>query len=106
MEVTVKSPQVKEVTFEDYQKFFMEALDAQGPPYHLLFYRKAPEGIQISFNWDNFIIFTKISYPEILELYKDTNLHVADVVLSDQSDHPVLLKFYADYLFNRGIPER
>ena len=32
-------------------------------------------------------------------------MNVADVTLSDKEEHPVLIKFFSDYLFNRGILE-
>ena len=105
MEIQINNPQVKNISLEDYEKFFMEGL--KNPDnYHLLFYKKTGEGIIISFSWDNFIIIVNTPYSQILEIYKDQNLDTADVKLSDTKDHPILLKFYSDYLFNRGIPER
>jgi len=103
MEITVKAADVKRIKFADYKKYFMEALRSPDPPYHILFYRKSPDGIEISFSWDGLVIITGISYAEIKELYADADL--SDAVLSDKDDHPILLKFYADYLFDRGIPE-
>ena len=105
MKIEVESPELKVVKFSAYEKYFMEAL--RNPDlFHLLFYRKSQEGIQISFSWDNFIVITNISYDEILKIYEGQNLATADVILSKSTeDHPILLKFYNDYLFNRGIPE-
>ncbi len=106
MEVIIKNPQIKEISFKDYEKYFMEGLRNPDQPFHILFYKKLPDGIRISFSWDNFIITTFVSYSQIVEIYKNQNLNVADVVLSNKEDHPILLKFYSDYLFNRGIPEK
>jgi hypothetical protein len=106
MIIQLTDPAIKRISFLDYEKYFMEALKSPDPPFHILFYKKEADGLSISFSWDNFIIITKVLYSEILEIYKNQNLATADVILSDKEDHPVLLKFYSDYLFNRGIMER
>ena len=107
MEISWKEPQTKIISFEDYEKYFMPALVNPDPlHFKILFYKKAEKGLLISFSWDNFIIITEVSYDAIVQLYKDTNLEISDVTLSDREDHPMLLKFYSDYLFNRGIPEK
>jgi hypothetical protein len=105
MELTIKAPEVKRISFADYQKYFLNLLKSPDPPYHILFYKKTSDGIEVSFSWDGFIIIVEVSYSEIKELYADAAMNTADVTLSDKEDHPVLLKFYTDYLFGRGIPE-
>lgn len=96
---------IKEISFSTYQTYMMSLLNvADNPP--ILFYRKEETGVKISFGYQQFIIVCFVSYQEIVDMYQDQNMNVADVTLSDKTDHPFLIKFYADYLFKRGIPER
>jgi len=107
MEVNLKDVAVKRMDLFEYEKYFKEALKSQEHPnFRIIFYKKTQTGIEFSFSWDNFIIVVEAPYPDILKIYHDQNLNVADVVLSDKEDHPILLKFYADYLHGRGIPEK
>ena len=104
MQVEIPTPQIKKISFESYEKYFTEALRSPDDT-HILFYKKLPNEIEISFSWENFIIIINIPYSQILEIYEGQNMNIADVTLSDKEEHPILIKFFTDYLFNRGIPE-
>ena len=104
MQLEIPTPQIKKISFNSYEKYFSEALKSPDDN-HIIFFKKLSDSIEISFAWDGFIIITNITYSQILKIYEGQNMNTADVVLSDKEEHPVLIKFFSDYLFNRGIPE-
>lgn len=99
-------PKYKEITFKDYEKYFIEVLNKDtGMPARLIFYKQDREGITITFSWDLFIIFTRISYADILQMYEEENLDTIEVTGGEKTgEHPAVKKFKAEYL-SRGIPE-
>jgi len=99
------NPQVKNIGLQAYEKYFVEALKSPDDT-HILFYTRDDRGFSIQFSWDNFIVQVDVPYSQIIDLYKDTNMNVAQVTLSDSIDHPFIIKFLNDYLFNRGIREK
>lgn len=104
MEMLIKSPQIKKISFEDYEKYFKHLLD--NPDINnIMFYKQNPEKFVITFSWDSFIIFTEITTSQILKKYQDSNLDTFDVVASETpNEHPVIKKFIAEYL-GKAIPE-
>lgn len=115
--------EVKKISFKDYKERFLEALNVQEDygGYHVIFYKLIDSGdvndsnrftFEISFSWNMFIIKTKINMNEIRELYRSENsvgwsepINSNLELPADANGAPMLKKFYAEYLLNRGIKE-
>jgi len=101
------NPQIKTVSFKDYDKYFRVLLDTvEVQQQRILFYRQDKEGIIISFSYDLFIIMTRITFNEIHEMYKEDEVETIEVTGPEGAteEHPHIKKFKAEYL-SRAIPE-
>jgi hypothetical protein len=103
-----ENPQVKRVTFADYDKYFKDLLGSPDDN-HVLFYRRTADKFVLSFSYDAFIITTEITIARIREMYADQLDNPAagtplEVATDDTGDDPAVRKFIAEYL-SRGIPE-
>jgi hypothetical protein len=99
----IDNPKIKKISFEDYKKYFLGILESPDDT-HIIFYRRTPDYITISFSYDNFIIFTQIATSELQSLYSEEELKSFDVTSDTSQDDPYFIKFKKDYI-PRGIPE-
>ena len=102
MEIVLKNSQIKRISLKNYEKYFMDALERPDDD-HIIFYKYLDNSIEISFSWDNFIIIVAVLCSEIFDIYKDQNMDVLEVKMSD--DNPYIARFKHEYLFDRGILE-
>lgn len=99
-------PQVKQLSLNNYEKYFFEALKP-GASNNVIYYHLGKYELEISFSWDNFINIIRVPYNEILskfppmEAQKDIEVN-ANVNLMG---HPSVVKFIEHYTHGRGIPE-
>lgn len=105
MEIILKDYKIKRISFEEFEKSFFEALKP-GALDNIIFYKFLAEGVEISFSYDNFIIYTIESYKNIKEKFPGSE-NDTEVVLSDENPflHPSVKKFIIYYTHNRGIKE-
>jgi len=103
METLRINPNLKRISFKDFEKYFKEGLDSPDVN-NVIFYKESETGFEISFSWDNFIIETGISFQEIIEMYKDDYQDTIEVATDATGRHPAIVKFMQEYL-KRGIPE-
>lgn len=104
MQINIPEYQVKNITFETYKKFFLNALKVDSQNYNELFYKKLNSGIEISFCASSFIVICFVSYEEIINMYKDISPNDASQDFSVEENNFFLSKFYMEYLLNKGIP--
>jgi hypothetical protein len=109
MQISIPLQQIKCIDFKTYETYFQESLgNVDASNNTIIFYKKGMKGLEVSFSFNSFIIVMYISYAEINEIYKDQNMNTIDVIApleKYEEEHPYLIKFFADYLFNRAIPE-
>jgi len=107
MEIKLNDPFVKEITFDTFEKFFFNMLRTnQGAvnTQKAMFYKFLEYELQITFNFENFVIFFKIPYSEVRNKYPNLN-NDGDVKLSEYEHAPYIIKFLEEYTFGRGIKE-
>lgn len=104
----VEEPWTKRISFETYDKHFRDALMSPDDN-HIVFYHRSARVFTISFSWDNFVIFTKISVDEIRAKYaeeqEDSNSTPYEVATDDSGEDPAVVRFKAEYVPSRAIPE-
>ena len=98
------NPQLKQIAFKSFEKYFQEALSSPDDD-TIIFYKELESGFSISFSWDNFIIETSISNKEIIDRYADTYPDTIEVATDTTGRHPAIVKFMDEFL-SRGIPEQ
>jgi len=106
MEILIKNPAIKRISFSDFEKRFYVALRSDVSN-SVIFYRFIEnQGIELSFCFDNFVMITFSSFEETIELFPNAE-NDADVVLAtkNKTTHPSVTKFINHYTYNRGIRE-
>jgi len=104
MDIKIPQPNIKEVSFEEFEKTFFEALKP-AVSNKVIFYKLFSDGVALSFSFDNFIIFTKESYENIKQKFPNSEKD-AEVIIEDEDIHPSITKFINHYTYERGIEER
>jgi hypothetical protein len=104
----VEEPWTKRISFESYDKYFRDALMSPDDN-HIVFFYRGSNVFTISFSWDNFVIITKISLEEIRAKYaaeqEGTNSTPYEVATDDTGEEPAVVRFKAEYVPARAIPE-
>lgn len=104
MDITIPQINIKEVSFEEFEKSFFEALKP-AVSNKVIFVKFVNDGLVISFSFDNFVIFTKETYENIKTKFPDSD-NDADILMEDERIHPSILKFIQYYTYERGIEEK
>ena len=104
----ISDPWMKRISFDSYDKFFRDALMSPDDN-HLVFYMKGTNIFTISFSWDNFVIITRIGLDEIRAKYAEELANTSgtpyEVATDDTGEEPAVVRFKAEYVPSRAIPE-
>ncbi len=103
MELTIKNPAIKKLSFEEFEKTFHPGL-APAASNAVIFYRILDDAVEISFSYDNFIIITGMKIESIKEKYPANENDYA-VVMEEKPINPSIKKFVDYATWQRGIQE-
>ena len=101
----LRLPTTKRISFEDYKKFFRNAVNST-EILTQVFYRLTTDSIIFDFQFQNYsyIIECEVPFNVIAAMYQETEApNDTSVITEGRDDNPIIAKFVIEFLNNRAV---